>query len=98
LTYASIVSEFGEGIGTTVNYSNIEKIINYGTTYRRQEIADLLDTTSSWDISDDICAILITVKATMPTHVWHVMLDNLLKFQTNVQIQLIEEEEDENDS
>lgn len=78
-----------------MNYRNIERLIDYGTTYRRQELADLLEEELAWDLADDICAIMLTFKGVMPTEVWDKTVYNLLKFQTDNQFELILEGEDE---
>jgi hypothetical protein len=79
-----------------MNYSNIEKIIDYGSTYRKQELADYLEGFSAWELADDLCAIMLTIKATMPEQVYKQMVENLLRFQSDVQFQLMVEEDEDN--
>ena len=79
-----------------MNYHNIERLVNYGVDYRRQELADLLEEEVAYDLADDICAIMITMKSTMPAPIWSKMIDNLLRFQANNQFEMLVEEDEDN--
>ena len=82
-----------------MKYSNIERLIRFGTTYRRQELADLLEEELAWDLADDIAVIMITMKNVVPPAIWEKVIDNLLRYSVNNQFELIVEREyDEEDS
>ena len=83
-----------------MNYPNIERIINYGTTYRVQELADTLiglNDAAAYSYADDLCGILITFKGVMPPAVWEKVVSNLLTFTTNVQFDILTEEDEDNE-
>lgn len=78
-----------------MNYHNVERIINYGITYRRQELSDLLEEEPAWDMADDICAIMLTFKGVMPPEVWSKVINNLLTYTSNMQFELLVEEDED---